>query len=84
VLVDFRRPLVRIPNLAIHLFREIKTKGLKLNPQQHGVPVLGLEDAPELAELVVAELRAQSLAEAEPERPRCRGSVPGGDPRADR
>lgn len=66
VLVDFHRPLVRIPNLAIHLLREVKTKGLKLNPQQHGVPVLGLEDAPELAELIVAELRAQSLAETEP------------------
>jgi aspartyl aminopeptidase len=66
VLVDFRRPLVRIPNLAIHLLQEVKTKGLKLNPQQHGVPVLGLEDSPGLAELVVAELRAQSFAEAEP------------------
>ncbi len=66
VLLDFGRPLVRIPNLAIHLFREIKTEGLKLNPQQHGVPLMGLEDGPELAELVATELRAQSLARVEP------------------
>jgi len=66
VLLDFGRPLVRIPNLAIHLFREIKTEGLKLNPQQHGVPLIGLEDGPELAELVATELRAQLLARVEP------------------
>ncbi len=66
VLLDFARPLVRIPNLAIHLSREIKTEGLKLNPQQHAAPVIGLEGSPALAELVATELRAQSLAEVEP------------------
>ncbi len=55
-LVDFRRPLLRIPNLAIHLNRDLATKGLELNAQTHAVPVLGLEDAPPLAELVAAEL----------------------------
>jgi aspartyl aminopeptidase len=58
-LIDFRRPLLRIPNLAIHLDREIREKGLKLNPQQHGVPVWGLEDAPPLGELLAAELESQ-------------------------
>jgi aspartyl aminopeptidase len=57
--LDFARPLLRIPNLAIHLQREMKTEGLKLNEQTHLVPVLGLEGAPPLAELVAAELRAQ-------------------------
>jgi aspartyl aminopeptidase len=57
-LLDFRRPLLRVPNLAIHLQREIATKGLRLNAQQHLVPVVGLEGAPALAELVAAELRA--------------------------
>jgi aspartyl aminopeptidase len=57
--LDFARPLLRIPNLAIHLQREAKTEGLKLNEQTHLVPVLGLEGAPPLAELVAAELRAQ-------------------------
>ncbi|MEM7410604.1 MAG: M18 family aminopeptidase [Myxococcota bacterium] len=62
VLVDFARPLLRVPNLAIHLYREIRTDGLKLNAQTHGIPVLGLEDAPALPELLLQELRAQDLA----------------------
>ncbi len=68
VLVDFGRPLLRIPNLAIHLYREVKSEGLKLNPQQHAIPIAGLEGAPGLGELVTNELRAQGLAEAEPDR----------------
>jgi len=67
LLLDFRRPLLRIPNLAIHLSREAAAEGLKLNAQTHLVPVAGLEDAPPLADLVTAELRAQGLAEAAPE-----------------
>ena len=58
-LVDFGRPLLRIPNLAIHLNREIGEKGLKLNPQQHLAPLLGLADAPAFVELLANELRAQ-------------------------
>jgi aspartyl aminopeptidase len=61
VLVDFARPMLRIPNLAIHLIREIKEEGLKLNPQKHLVPVAGLEDLPALRELVATELRAQDI-----------------------
>jgi aspartyl aminopeptidase len=67
LLLDFERPLLRIPSLAIHLAREIKTEGLKLNPQQHLIPVVGLEDAPPLAELVSSELRARKLADVSPE-----------------
>ncbi|MBI5535256.1 MAG: M18 family aminopeptidase [Deltaproteobacteria bacterium] len=44
VLVDFVRPILRIPNLAIHLDREVNTKGLVLNQQTHMAPVLGLDD----------------------------------------
>ncbi|MEN8161226.1 MAG: M18 family aminopeptidase [Myxococcota bacterium] len=57
-LVDFQRPLLRVPNLAIHLQRELRTEGLKLNAQQHAAPVIGLADAPPLAELLATELRA--------------------------
>jgi len=57
-LVDFRRPLLRVPNLAIHLQREIATEGLKLNAQTHAAPVLGLAGGPALAELLAAELAA--------------------------
>jgi aspartyl aminopeptidase len=64
-LLDFGRPLLRIPNLAIHLQRELRSDGLKLDPQTHALPILGLEDAPDLAELVAAELRAQGRGPAE-------------------
>ena len=42
LLVD--RPLFRVPQLAIHLDREITTNGLLLNAQQHLSPVWGLGD----------------------------------------
>ena len=63
-LVDFARPLLRVPNLAIHLYREIRQEGLKLNEQQHMVPVMGLDEAPALAELVATELGHEPPAAA--------------------
>ncbi len=42
LLVD--RPLFRVPQLAIHLDREVTTGGLLLNAQQHLSPVWGLGD----------------------------------------
>ena len=36
------RPLLRVPQLAIHLDREINQSGLKLNPQLHLVPTWGV------------------------------------------
>ncbi len=56
--MDFRRPLLRVPNLAIHLNRNVNTEGLKLNAQEHMVPVLGLESAGP------AELRRPARARA--------------------
>lgn len=41
------RPLLRVPQLAIHLHPEIKEDGLKLNKQDHMVPVWGLTDTAE-------------------------------------
>jgi aspartyl aminopeptidase len=61
VLLDFARPLIRVPSLAIHLDRDAAKEGLKLNAQKHLVPILGLGDAPSLMELVTSELRAQGL-----------------------
>ncbi len=58
-LLAFERPLLRVPSLAIHLQRELTQDGLKLNAQQHLLPVTGLESGPELAELVASELRAR-------------------------
>jgi aspartyl aminopeptidase len=41
------RPVLRIPQLAIHLDVELHTGGLKLDPQKHLVPIwsLGEPDA---------------------------------------
>ena len=43
-LVDFGRPLLRIPSLAIHLDRTVNQEGLKLNAQTHLAPVAGLSE----------------------------------------
>ncbi|MBW2494419.1 MAG: M18 family aminopeptidase, partial [Deltaproteobacteria bacterium] len=65
VLVDFARPILRIPNLAIHLQRELNKKGLKLNAQQHLMPILGLDDLPPLRELLASELHVQNRIEVD-------------------
>ena len=54
--VDFARPLLRIPSLAIHLQREIRESGLKLNPQEHLQPVLALEGSEDLHTMLAAEM----------------------------
>ena len=41
-LVDLRRPVARVSNLAIHLNRQVNKDGLKLNQQKHMVPMMGL------------------------------------------
>src|SRR5262249_20459951 len=52
----------RIPNLRTPLQRETAPEGLRLNPQTHVVPVLGLEGTPPLPELLAQELRARGIA----------------------
>jgi len=51
-LVHLERPVLRIPSLAIHLFRELRETGLKLDPQRDLVPVLGTSDAPALRSIL--------------------------------
>ncbi len=41
-LIHLAEPLLRIPQLAIHLDREVNNKGLLLNKQQHMSPIYGL------------------------------------------
>jgi aspartyl aminopeptidase len=41
-LVSVARPLLRVPQLAIHLDREVNDKGLVLNRQEHLAPIWGL------------------------------------------
>ncbi len=55
-LVDFERSILRVPNLAIHLYRELSETGLKLNQQQHMVPVLGLGEKGSFVEMLCEEL----------------------------
>jgi aspartyl aminopeptidase len=66
-LVDFGRPLLRVPNLAIHLYQELREVGLKLNAQQHMAPLLGLEGSPGVRELIATELRAREQVDLRPD-----------------
>jgi len=63
-LIDFARPLLRIPSLAIHLQRELNQEGLKLNAQQHLAPVIGLEGSRDLTALLAAELGGERAVDA--------------------
>lgn len=58
VLVNLHRAVARVPSLAIHLHRELRTDGLKINEQTHMPPMIGLESAPELASLLAEEFEA--------------------------
>ncbi len=46
-LVNVGRPLLRVPQLAIHMDRSIHEKGLHLDKQRHMQPIWGLGDAHE-------------------------------------
>ena len=52
VLVSISKPLLRVPQLAIHLDREVNDKGLVLNKQDHMAPIFGLATARSLRTLI--------------------------------
>jgi aspartyl aminopeptidase len=58
VLVDVHRPLLRVPQLAIHLDRGVNSEGLRLDAQQHLLPVwgLGTPSDGDLVEFLAAEV----------------------------
>lgn len=62
-LVMIDRPILRIPQLAIHLDREVNEKGLVLNRQDHLAPVLGLAGGPKSVMALVAEAAGCELAQ---------------------
>ncbi|MES4886901.1 M18 family aminopeptidase [Streptomyces sp. NPDC096012] len=67
VLVNVDRPLLRVPQLAIHLDRSVATEGLKLDKQRHLQPVWGLGDDTREGDLIAfleeeAGLTAGSVA----------------------
>jgi aspartyl aminopeptidase len=55
-LVDVHRPMLRVPQLAIHLDRSVNS-GLTLDPQQHLLPVWGLGEPGGFLSLVAADAR---------------------------
>lgn len=62
-LVDFQRPIAVIPNLAIHLDRNVNN-GRAINPQEQMRPILAQVDgqAPSVQALLQAQLDRQSIA----------------------
>ncbi|HEX8978695.1 MAG TPA: M18 family aminopeptidase [Parasulfuritortus sp.] len=64
-LVRFEQPLLRLPNLAIHMNREVNEQGLKLNRQNELPLLLGLAAEGQDAEARLRELLAgAALVEA--------------------
>jgi aspartyl aminopeptidase len=60
-LLKIDRPLLRIPQLAIHLNREINETGLILNKQRHLPPILQMAENNLSSEKVLKDLVAQEL-----------------------
>ena len=40
-LVDFKEPVLYLPNLAVHMNREVNEKGVPIDNQKHLLPLLG-------------------------------------------
>jgi aspartyl aminopeptidase len=57
-LLHVDRPLLRIPQLAIHLDREVNQAGLRLDPQQHLAPLWAPDGAAGVLDAVAAALGA--------------------------
>jgi aspartyl aminopeptidase len=55
-LVDLGRAVARVPNLAIHLNRDVNKEGLVLNAQKHLPPVIGLGKEPALKAMLASAL----------------------------
>ena len=58
--VDFKRPLLTVPNLAIHMNREVN-KGVEYKPQRDLLPLLGMLKEGEAKEGYVRQLLAKEL-----------------------
>lgn len=64
-LIDFQRPVLCLPNLAIHMNRSVNEKGVPIDNQKHLLPVLGtlqdmLNKDSTLAELLAKELNVDA------------------------
>lgn len=61
-LIDFKRPVAVIPNLAIHLDREANTKRA-INPQQHLPLILGSAGDKSFEQLLLEQLASEQTIE---------------------
>lgn len=43
-LIDFRRPILYLPNLAIHMNRGVNENGAPIDNQKHLLPIIGMTD----------------------------------------
>ncbi len=59
VLVHLDGPVARIPQLAIHLDREVNQAGLVVNPQQHLLPLWAPDGDPDVLEAVATAADAE-------------------------
>ncbi|GGA57598.1 putative M18 family aminopeptidase 2 [Pseudoclavibacter endophyticus] len=73
--------IARIPQLAVHLDRQVNSEGLKLDPQLHTAPVTGPENGPDARSIIAAaagveaeDLVAWDLALADTQAPAFLGS----------
>ena len=57
-LVDFKKPFLTIPNLAIHMNREVN-KGVELNRQKDMLPVFGMEASEEFLTRLAEQLQVK-------------------------
>ncbi|MFI9767516.1 M18 family aminopeptidase [Streptomyces sp. NPDC052415] len=64
-LVNIDRPLLRVPQLAIHLDRAVSSEGLKLDKQRHLQPVWGLGDDVRDGDLIAFLEQESGLAAGE-------------------
>ncbi|HIG79386.1 MAG TPA: M18 family aminopeptidase [Cycloclasticus sp.] len=62
-LIHFKKPFLRLPNLAIHMNPKVNTDGLKLNKQTELPLLLSIaSDQPALVDLLAAELNVDACA----------------------
>ena len=66
LLVDLERPLLRVAELAIHLQRELREQGLKLNAQTQMAPIIGLVGGTSYEQLLVDAIEKSAGFRVEP------------------
>lgn len=60
-LLDFKAPVLYLPNLAIHMNREVNEKGAPIDNQKHLLPMLGMVDEALNKDTKFVDLLAEKL-----------------------